>query len=101
MIYLIRVAVEPAHAAAWLRWQRETHIPDLLEQPGFLGARVFAVEVAGGDWPQYVVQYSVQDRAALEAYLQSDASVRLRGDHTSRFGPVTKVSREYWDEILG
>jgi antibiotic biosynthesis monooxygenase (ABM) superfamily enzyme len=98
MFYLIRAAVNPVREAEWLAWQRQTHIPEVLRQPGFMGARMFSVTVTQG-WPEYVVQYALQDAAALEAYLDSEACLRLRADHTSRFGEVTGVSREYWQEV--
>jgi antibiotic biosynthesis monooxygenase (ABM) superfamily enzyme len=98
MVYLIRAAVDPVREAEWLAWQRPTHIPEVLRQPGFVGARMFSVTLTQG-WLEYVVHYELHDAAALEAYLDSEACLRLWADHTNRFGDVTRVSREYWQEV--
>ena len=37
--YIVTIEVSPAAEQTWSRWQSEHHIPEVLAEPGFLGAR--------------------------------------------------------------
>lgn len=94
VLYQVLVQVAPEAERSWNEWNSQQHIPDVLRQPGFVGATKFRCEPGGGhEWPEYLVQYELSSRAALEAYLAGDAVVRLRHEHEERFGDVTRISR--------
>ena len=42
---------------------------------------------------RYVVHYRAENVASIEAYRSSPQAVRLRDDHTARYGNVTRVTR--------
>lgn len=85
-IYNVTINVEDEIHDAWFEWMKNKHIPDMLATGKFLEAkmsRVMVQEEKGGT--TYSIQYGLQDKATLEAYLQEDAE-RLRSDGTDRFG---------------
>lgn len=98
-LYIVRVEVEPRAADGWLAWQRDHHMPEVLQQPGFVSGRRYRASAAAADgWVRFVNVYTLESRAALDAYAASEASRRLKQDHTDRFGKVTRVEREIWEE---
>lgn len=86
VIYEVNLTVDVDVAAAYAAWLAP-HIAEVLAVPGFQTARWFEVEP---DDPsdgrrQWVVQYRVESREALQAYFD-DHAARLRGDGLDRFG---------------
>ena len=93
-VYRVTIEVAPVIEEAWARWHAADHIPDVLRQPGFLGAtRWKEQERAADGWVRYVVHFRADSVAALEAYQSSAEAVRLRDTHTARYGKVTRLSR--------
>ncbi|HTS82163.1 MAG TPA: DUF4286 family protein [Myxococcaceae bacterium] len=93
-VYRVMIEVSPEAEQAWSRWFTEEHVAAVLRQPGFLGAtRWKDVEPAPDGWARYVVHYRSSSVEAIEAYRSSAEAARIRDDHTSRFGNVTRLSR--------
>lgn len=95
VIYQVQVQVAPESERSWDEWYGRQHIPEMLRQPGFVRAVKYRSENGGGSpaWPEYLIHYEVETRAALEAYLAGDEVVRLRSEHEERFGEVTRMAR--------
>lgn len=55
--------LEPGHDAEFDAWYRRQHIPERLQQPGFLEARRYAT---AGDSPRYCAIYWLESVAALQ-----------------------------------
>ncbi|HLL52452.1 MAG TPA: DUF4286 family protein [Myxococcaceae bacterium] len=95
VLYMVTIEVSPESEARWDSWHSEHHVPDLLAQPGFLGARKFRDPDEGKDgWARYLVLYEVESPEALEAYLSGTEVNRIRQDYQERFGTVTRLSRQ-------
>lgn len=93
-VYRVTLEVAPEAEQAWLEWQTREHLPDVLRQPGFLGAtRWKDQERAPDGWARYVMHYRARSVADIEAYRASATGARLRDEHTRRFGKVTRVTR--------
>ena len=93
-VFRVTIEVAPEVEPGWARWHAEEHMPDLVRQPGFLGAtRWRDVEPAADGWARYVVEYEAESVEAIEAYRASAESARLRADHTERYGRVSRISR--------
>ena len=92
--YVVRVEVSPDSERAWNDWNTARHIPEVLAEPGFVRATKWRAEGAAKDgWVEYWIQYELESREALEAYLTGDAVKRLRNDQLARFGPGVRLSR--------
>jgi len=92
--YVIRVEVAPDVERAWNDWNTTRHIPEVLAEPGFVRAIKWRADGAAKDgWVEYWIQYEMESREALEAYLTGDAVKRLRADQLARFGPGVRLSR--------
>jgi hypothetical protein len=96
VIYEVSLWPDPAIASDFDAWL-EHHVQEMLGLPGFLGATIHrAEEDPPGDGVLRTVRYRLQDRAALDRYLQEHAE-RMRADGTRRFGNRFRVSRRILD----
>ena len=94
VVYAVAIEVAPEAEARWAPWHADVHIPEVLAQPGFRGAwRWRDVERAKDGWVRYVVHYEGESVEAIEAYRRSEVAARLRADHDTRYGNVTRISR--------
>ena len=93
VVYEVNLAVDADAAEAYAAWLAP-NIDEVLAVPGFLSADWHEVEADGSadGRRQWVVQYRVESREALEAYLREHAE-RLRGDGLERFGGRFEASR--------
>jgi quinol monooxygenase YgiN len=95
VMYMVTIEVAPDVEDRWNSWHSEQHVPELLAQPGFLGARKYRDPDEGKDgWARYIVLYELESPEALEAYLAGAEVGRLRQDYAERFGPVTRLFRQ-------
>jgi len=102
VLYMVTVDVSPANEAAWNNWHARHHMPDILQQPGFVGARKYVEPSPLTDgWSRYVIFYELESPEAVNAYQQSEAAKRLRADHERHFGDRTRVSRRVLHEVGG
>jgi hypothetical protein len=84
-IYNVTTNIEESAHDQWLKWMKETHIPDVLATGKFLNAKMCEVLVdddMGGI--TYSVQFTTVDKATLERYYEEDAP-RLRQDASKLF----------------
>jgi hypothetical protein len=56
---------DPSREDEYVAWYRDTHIPDVLAVPGFVGARRYKLRAAGGTAadpldPSYVTVYEIE-----------------------------------------
>lgn len=91
--YEVTALVEPALAAAYERFMREHHLPDLLATGCFSRA-----ELARSAADRYRASLEAPDEASLEHYMTEHAP-RLRRDFLSRFPSGVTLSREVWTAV--
>ncbi len=94
--YRVTVDVEPRLAQHWLAWMLDEHVPDVLKQPGFMHALVLRdLEVES----RFVVEYILEDRDALDAYLNGDAVMALRAAHDTRYAGKVRAQRHVLEPL--
>ena len=84
LIYDVECRLDPDIVADYDAWL-PGHVRDVLACPGFLGAAIESPEVPPGDPPRRRIRYRVQSAAALDHYLENNAT-RLRTETAERFG---------------
>lgn len=94
VLYVLRIEVDPAVEAEWKVWTLEKHIPDVLAEAGFTRASLYDVESPQGEWPGFVLIYSLDSYEELQRYLASPALVKLRNDVTYKYGAKVRITRE-------
>jgi len=90
IVYEVTALVEPNLAAAYERFMRELHIPDLMKTGLFEGA---VIEQASPS--KYRTRYVASTREDLDRYLTEHAP-RLRADFNEKFPSGVEVTREQW-----
>ncbi len=100
-VYRVTIEVAPEAEQAWAGWHAAEHMPDVLRQPGFLGATRWKDRERSADgWARYVAHYRAESVAAIEAYQSSAEAVRIRDAHTARYGTVTRLTRSLLAEPI-
>ena len=91
--YEVTTVVAPHLIAAYERYMREQHIPEILQTGCFQGAVLTRAAVG-----RYRIRYEARKEADLERYLSKHAA-GLREDFAFHFPEGVTVSREVWVTI--
>ena len=86
IIYNVTINIDETVHDKWLKWMRETHIPEVLETGKFLKAKMAKVlveEEMGGI--TYSIQYTAENKEILDKYYAEDAE-RMREEVSKHFG---------------
>lgn len=92
--FVVRVAVDEADEAAWLRYYDEEHMPDVVRAGGFVRATRFAAfgpRVVEGR-ARHLALYEARDVEVVRAFRAAHGA-RFGGDHEARFGRVATIER--------
>ena len=91
LIYEVECQLDPDIVADYDAWL-PGHVRDVLACAGFLGASIQAPETPPGERQRRRVQYRVESAAALDHYLENNAT-RLRTETLQRFGGRVQCER--------
>jgi hypothetical protein len=94
LIYEVECQLDPDIVADYDAWLPE-HVRNVLACQGFQGATIEAPETPLGERQRRRVRYRVQSAAALDHYLENDAT-RLRAEVASRFGERVQCERRFF-----
>ena len=86
LIYNVTTGVDKDVVQEWLRWMKETHIPDVMETQMFTSYKLYKVLSSEDENTiSYAVQYSAQSLNEVERYLEEFAPA-LREKVQRKFG---------------
>ena len=91
VIYEVNLGVAAPVAEDFADWL-PGHVEEVLALPGFIDASIARIEANSDNSAQWSVRYSLEDRQALDEYLQTHAE-RMRADGISRFGDQLSATR--------
>ncbi len=84
LIYEVECELDPDIVADYDAWL-PGHVQDVLACAGFLGATIEAPEMPPGTRQRRIIRYELESAAALDHYLENEAT-RLRTETAQRFG---------------
>lgn len=85
LLYNVTITLDLDVHEDWLRWMRETHIPDVMSTGMFVSYRM--CRLLGHEHPDsaiYTLQYLVRDMAYLRRYMEEFAPA-LQRQHQERY----------------
>ncbi len=91
VIYEVECQLDPDIVADYDAWL-PGHVRDVLACPGFHGANIEIPETPPGERQRRRIRYRVESVAALDHYLENDAT-RLRTETAQRFGGRVQCER--------
>jgi hypothetical protein len=97
VLYRVTIEVDVEAADGWLAWMRAVHVPEVLRERGFVRAVITRQEGAGAV-VRFVVDYTVEDRGALERYF-TEAAPRIRAEHEARYGGRARATRQILEVV--
>lgn len=84
ILYNVTINIDHEVHDDWLRWMKESHIPDVMATGLFIEnkiARIMAEEQGG---KSYSIQYLLKSMDEYEVY-QKEHAPRLQAEHTARY----------------
>ncbi len=99
VIYEVTLAVDPDALETFDPWLKD-HVAEMLRLPGFVSANILTDEdgVPEDTRPSRTVQYIVENREALETYLQEHAA-RMRQHGIDLFGDRFTATRRVLNRV--
>ena len=86
IIYSVTVNIEDEVHDDWIKWMKETHIPDVINTGCFTGHRLSRVITHNPDetGTTYNIQYDCDSMKTLHSY-QANHAPKLQQEHTQRY----------------
>lgn len=91
-IYNVTVNVADDAHVSWLKWMRESHIPDVMKTGCFIDSQMVKVLYVNDEGHTYSVQYKFLDMSDIERY-QKEFAPKLQAEHKEKFGEKTTAFR--------
>ncbi|MCW5899426.1 MAG: DUF4286 family protein [Flavobacteriales bacterium] len=85
IVYNVTVNIDHEVHDAWLRWMKDTHIPEVMATGLFVESRMHRVLADDEGGITYAIQYTAPDMAHYERYRDEHAA-RLQADAQQRYG---------------
>jgi hypothetical protein len=84
-IYNVTVNVDEDVCQQWLKYMKQTHIPDVMKTGCFIDSQILKVLFVQDQGHTYSVQYKFLEMADLERY-QKKFATALQEEHKKMFG---------------
>jgi hypothetical protein len=86
IVYNITVKIDPAIEAAWIKWQQQEHIPDIMASGQFTQWKMFRLlEQDESEGMTFILQYFAPSLENYNKYIEEYAAV-LRKKAFDRWG---------------
>ena len=83
-IYNVTVNINEDVHAEWVKWMRETHMPDVMKTGCFVDNQMVKVLYVEDEGHTYSLQYKFLEMVDIERY-QKEHAPGLQADHTKKF----------------
>lgn len=84
ILYNVTINIDEDKESDWLKWMKETHIPDVMNTGMFLSNKICRILAESDGGVSYSVQYLCKDLDTFEQYEQTFAPA-LRQEHNERY----------------
>lgn len=99
-LYIVQFWIKPEAEARLVAWLRDKHLQEVVDQPGFLSARMIKLEQKTPDgWQGYQNIYELESKAALDAYFTSSARERFTKE-SAAFADAMRAERVWGAVVL-
>ena len=83
-IYNVTVNIADDAHNEWLKWMKETHIPDVIKTGCFIDSQILKVLYVDDEGHTYSIQYKFLEMADIEKY-QKEFAPALQAEHSKKF----------------
>lgn len=84
ILYNVTIKIESEVHEEWLKWMKETHVPDVLKTGFFVECKICRILHQEPDGVTYAFQYFCKSMKDLHMYQVNHAKA-LQADHTNRY----------------
>lgn len=83
-IYNVTINVSDEIATEWVKWMKETHMPDVMNTGCFIDCQLVKVLYVDDEGHTYSAQYKFLEMPDVEKY-QKEFAPKLQAEHTEKF----------------
>lgn len=83
-IYNVTINIADDAHQEWVRWMKETHIPDVMKTGCFIDNQMVKVLYVEDEGHTFSTQYKFLEMADIEKY-QKEFAPKLQAEHTAKF----------------
>jgi hypothetical protein len=99
IIYNVTCKIAAAREEEWLKWMRETHVPEVCKVGEFVHATLLKLKFpVDDDGVTYAVQYHSPSMQLLDKYL-TDSAPAMQVDHMLKFGEDVTAFRTILETV--
>ena len=84
ILYNVTVSIDPNVHEDWLKWMRESHIPDVMETGCFIESRISRVHGEEEGGLTFAISYVAESQGLYHQYTNEYAS-KLQAEHSARY----------------
>lgn len=84
IIYNVTINIDDDVREEWLKWMKESHIPEIMNTGLFIEYRICKVLVQEESGTTFSVQYTCEGMENLDKY-QKEFAPRLQKEHSDKF----------------
>jgi len=84
-IYNVTVNIDAEAHEAWVKWMKETHMPEVMKTGCFIDSQLLKVLYVEDQGHTYSAQYKFLEMSDIETYMK-DFAPALQADHKKLFG---------------
>ena len=98
IIYCVTVNIDDSIREEWLKWMKESHIPDVMRTGCFTGNRLLKLLVNEESGTSYSIQYSCKTMEDFNRYQKEFAST-LQQEHREKYKDKFVAFRTLLEEV--
>lgn len=98
IIYNVTVNVDESIIDNWLKWMKESHIPEVMETGVFIRSQMNRVITQGDDGYTYAIAYTCRSMEDLHKY-QIKFAAQIQEKHIARYGKKAVAFRTIMEVI--
>lgn len=92
-LFAVRCWIHPDTSADLIAWLDGGHLAEVVSQPGFLSAKRYRLAQDADDgWHAHLMLYTVESKAALEAYFANPIREKFSREN-AKFGEKVRTDR--------
>lgn len=84
ILYNVTIIIDDAIEGEWIRYVRETYIPDIMATGAFASNRLLKVLDSPNEGSTYCIQFVADDRSKYHSY-QNEFIQPIQAEHQKRF----------------
>jgi antibiotic biosynthesis monooxygenase (ABM) superfamily enzyme len=98
-LFVVRASIAKEKEAAFNKWYKEEHVPQVLQYNGAVSARRYR-QILGEDKHQYMALYEFASEEVFQRFMASDHLKTLIEEYDAHFGDSSERARSAYVRVF-